>query len=203
MLGLETLPALLREAAERFGDHPAYVEGSLQLSYADLLTRVETTAAVYAEAGVARGDRVVLWGPNSTDWAVAALAVSYAGGVLVPVNSRYVGPEVADVVARTQAKLVVVHDASEMTRAISLGARNLGINNRDLHTFNVDLGTTERLAPLAPVGAVVIGESGVFGPQEIERLWKAGAQAVLVGEGVIVSPDRTEAVRTLRESVTV
>jgi acyl-CoA synthetase (AMP-forming)/AMP-acid ligase II len=110
MLGLETLPALLREAAERFGDHPAYVEGSLELSYADLLTRVETTAAVYAEAGVARGDRVVLWGPNSIDWAVAALAVSYAGGVLVPVNSRYVGPEVADVVARTQAKLVVVHD---------------------------------------------------------------------------------------------
>ena len=47
------------------------------------------------------GDRVVLWGPNSIDWAVAALAVSYVGGVLVPVNSRYVGPEVADVVERT------------------------------------------------------------------------------------------------------
>ena len=58
----------------------------------------------------ARGDRVVLWGPNSIDWAVAALAVSYAGGVLVPVNSRYVGAEVADVVARTGAALVVVHD---------------------------------------------------------------------------------------------
>ena len=56
------------------------------------------------------GDRVVLWGPNSIDWAVAALAVSYAGGVLVPVNSRYVGPEVADVVERTGATLVVVHD---------------------------------------------------------------------------------------------
>ena len=110
MLGLETVPALLREAAERFGDHPAYVEGSLVLSYADLLTRVETTAAGYAEAGVARGDRVVLWGPNSIDWAVAALAVSYAGGVLVPVNSRYVGAEVAEVVARTSARVVVVHD---------------------------------------------------------------------------------------------
>ena len=55
-----------------------------QLSYADLLARVEATAAGYAEAGVAAGDRVVLWGPNSIDWAVAALAVSYAGGVLVP-----------------------------------------------------------------------------------------------------------------------
>ena len=110
MLGLETLPALLRDAAERFGDHPAYVEGDSTTSYAELLRRVEATAASYASAGVGRGDRVVLWGPNSTDWAVAALAVSYAGGVLVPVNSRYVGPEVADVVERTGAALVVVHD---------------------------------------------------------------------------------------------
>jgi indole-3-glycerol phosphate synthase len=99
--------------------------------------------------------------------------------------------------------LVEVHDESEMARAIALGARNLGINNRDLHTFTVDLATTERLAPLAPEGAVVIGESGVFGPAEIERLWKAGAHAVLVGEGVIVQADRAGAVRGLRESVTV
>ena len=52
----------------------------------------------------------MLWGPNSTDWAVAALAVTYAGGVLVPVNSRYVGPEVADLVERTRPRVVVVHD---------------------------------------------------------------------------------------------
>lgn len=99
--------------------------------------------------------------------------------------------------------LVEVHDESEMARAIALGARNLGINNRDLHTFTVDLATTERLAPLAPREAVVIGESGVFGPAEIERLWNAGAHAVLVGEGVIVQPDRSAAVRALRETVAV
>ncbi|GAA1140712.1 FadD3 family acyl-CoA ligase [Nocardioides aquiterrae] len=107
MLGLETLPALLRDAAERFGDHPAYVEGGRTVSYAGLLRLVESTAAAY---DLDRGDRVVLWGPNSIDWAVAALAVSYAGGVLVPVNSRYVGHEVADVVERTAARVVVVHD---------------------------------------------------------------------------------------------
>ena len=109
MLGLETLPALLRAAAEQFGDHPAYVEGSQTLSYAELLARVATTAGAFAEAGVATGDRVVLWGPNSIDWAVAALAVTYAGGVLVPANSRYVGPEVAELVERTSARAVVVH----------------------------------------------------------------------------------------------
>ncbi|HEY0902374.1 MAG TPA: AMP-binding protein, partial [Marmoricola sp.] len=106
----DTIPGVLREAAERFGDHPAYVEGGRSVSYADLLRLVEQTGATYAEAGVGRGDPVVLWGPNSIDWAVAALAVSYAGGVLVPVNSRYVGAEVADVVERTDAALVVVHD---------------------------------------------------------------------------------------------
>ncbi len=136
MLGLETLPRLLRTAAEEFGDHPAYVEGSSVLSFAGLLARVEATAAAYVEAGVGRGDRVVLWGPNSTDWAVAALAVSYAGGVLVPVNSRYVGPEVADVVERTHAALVVVHD------------RFLG---RDQHQELADAGVTERVVRLDEV----------------------------------------------------
>jgi len=106
----DTIPAVLRAAAERYGDHPAYVEGARTVSYADLLRLVERTASGYAEAGVGRGDRVVLWGPNSIDWAVAALAVSYAGAVLVPVNSRYVGAEVADVAERTGAAKVVVHD---------------------------------------------------------------------------------------------
>ncbi|QWF24455.1 FadD3 family acyl-CoA ligase [Nocardioides sp. LMS-CY] len=110
MLGTNTLPALLRDAAERFGDHPAYVEGDRIVSYAELLRLVEATSEVYVNSGACCGDRIVLWGPNSIDWAVAALAVSYAGGVLVPVNSRYVGAEVADVVERTDAALVVVHD---------------------------------------------------------------------------------------------
>ncbi|GAB2457710.1 FadD3 family acyl-CoA ligase [Nocardioides hungaricus] len=113
MLGTDTLPALLRDAAERFGEHPAYVEagaGGRTVSYAELLRLVEATAGVYADAGAGSGDRIVVWGPNSIDWAVAALAVSYAGAVLVPVNSRYVGAEVADVVGRTGAALVVVHD---------------------------------------------------------------------------------------------
>ncbi len=110
MLGLLTLPDLVRDAAARFGDHPAYVEDGANLSYADLHARIEAAAAGYLLRGLRPGDHVVLWGPNSTDWAVAALAVSYAGGVLVPVNSRYVGPEVADVARRVDARLVVVHD---------------------------------------------------------------------------------------------
>ena len=104
----QTLPGLLRAAADRFGDHPAYVEGETPTSYALLLERVRATARGYLASGLQPGDRVCVWGPNSTDWAVAALAVSYAGGVLVPVNSRYTGHEAADVVDRTGAVLVLV-----------------------------------------------------------------------------------------------
>jgi indole-3-glycerol phosphate synthase len=94
--------------------------------------------------------------------------------------------------------LVEVHDEREMARAVAAGAQVIGINNRDLKTFVVDLAVTERLAPLAPDGAVVVAESGVFGPEEVERLRCAGADAVLVGEGVITAPDRAAAVRALR-----
>ncbi|MGH2614012.1 MAG: indole-3-glycerol phosphate synthase TrpC, partial [Thermomicrobiales bacterium] len=93
--------------------------------------------------------------------------------------------------------LVEVHDEREMARAVAVGARVIGINNRDLRTFTVDLEVTERLAPMAPDGAVVVAESGVFGPGEVDRLRRAGADAVLVGEGVITAQDRTAAVREL------
>jgi acyl-CoA synthetase (AMP-forming)/AMP-acid ligase II len=105
-----TLPALVRAAAERYGDRPAYVEGDRTLSFAELLEQVRATARGYAALGLEPGGRVVLWAPNSIDWVVAALAASYAGGTLVPANSRYTGHEVADLVDRTAAGLVVVAD---------------------------------------------------------------------------------------------
>ncbi len=105
-----TIPAVLRAAAETHGDRPAYVEGERTLSYRDLLHRVRETAAGYRQRGLGTGERVVVWAPNSIDWAVAALAVSYAGGVLVPANSRYTGHEVADIVERTEARFVLVAD---------------------------------------------------------------------------------------------
>jgi indole-3-glycerol phosphate synthase len=94
--------------------------------------------------------------------------------------------------------LVETHDEAEMTRATAVGAEIIGINNRDLKTFAIDLAVTERLAPLAPSGAVLVAESGIFGPAEMARVERAGADAVLVGEGLIVQADRAAAVRALR-----
>ncbi|MGN6782881.1 MAG: FadD3 family acyl-CoA ligase [Marmoricola sp.] len=106
----DTIPAVLRIAAAAHGDRPAFVEGDRALSFGALLDAVRDVAAGYVARGVLVGDRVVVWAPNSIDWVIAALATSYAGGVLVPANSRYTGHEVADLVHRTDARLVVLAD---------------------------------------------------------------------------------------------
>ena len=84
-----------------------------------------------------------------------------------------------------------------MERAAAVGARVVGINNRDLKSFAVDLGVSERLAPLAPDDAAIVAESGVFGPRDVKRLFDAGANAVLVGESIVTAPDRAAAVQAL------
>jgi indole-3-glycerol phosphate synthase len=93
--------------------------------------------------------------------------------------------------------LVEVHDEREMERAAAARVNLIGINNRDLKSFSVDLSVSERLAPLAPDDTVVVAESGIFGPEEVKRLHNAGARAVLVGESLVTAPDRAVAVKAL------
>ncbi|WP_183093035.1 FadD3 family acyl-CoA ligase [Nocardioides stalactiti] len=107
---MDTIPAILRAAAERYGDHPAYVQDGRTLSYAGLLTEVRELARRYVGHGLAAGERVVVWGPNSIEWVLAALATTYAGATLIPANSRYTGHEVAELVDRTGATTVMVAD---------------------------------------------------------------------------------------------
>ncbi len=93
--------------------------------------------------------------------------------------------------------LVEVHDDSEMARANVLEATLLGINNRDLRTFEVSLGTTERLAVQAPRGALLVAESGIFSNADVARVSAAGATAMLVGESLMRQADVEAATRTL------
>ena len=106
----ETVPAALRAAAATHGDRPAVVDGDTTLTFRDLHDAVRDAARGYRALGLEGGDRVCVWAPNTWEWVVAGLAVTYAGGVLVPVNTRYKGAEVADLVARSGARLVVLAD---------------------------------------------------------------------------------------------
>jgi indole-3-glycerol phosphate synthase len=94
--------------------------------------------------------------------------------------------------------LVEVHDEAELDRALEAGASAIGINNRDLRSFETDLAVTERLAPRVPEGVVVVAESGIFTNEEVRRLARAGAGAFLVGESLMRSEDVAQALRALR-----
>ncbi|MDB5430344.1 MAG: indole-3-glycerol phosphate synthase TrpC [Caulobacter sp.] len=93
--------------------------------------------------------------------------------------------------------LVEVHDEAEMARAASLGATLVGVNNRDLKTFTVDLAITERLAKLAPSNALLVTESGLFTPADAARCEAVGAKAMLVGESLMRQPDVETATKAL------
>ncbi|MCF8504501.1 MAG: indole-3-glycerol phosphate synthase TrpC [Caulobacter sp.] len=93
--------------------------------------------------------------------------------------------------------LVEVHDEAEMDRAGALGATLVGVNNRDLKTFTVDLAITERLAARAPAGALLVTESGIFTAADAARLEGSGAKAMLVGESLMRQADVEAATRAL------
>nr|WP_303715617.1 FadD3 family acyl-CoA ligase [Kutzneria buriramensis]WKX16162.1 FadD3 family acyl-CoA ligase [Kutzneria buriramensis] len=103
-----TIPGLVRSAAERYADVEAVVDGRTRISYGELGARVERAAAACIANGVAVGDRVAIWAPNTLDWIVSALGAVSAGAVLVPLNTRFKGAEAADVLHRSGARLLFV-----------------------------------------------------------------------------------------------
>jgi indole-3-glycerol phosphate synthase len=93
--------------------------------------------------------------------------------------------------------LVEVHDRAELEVALTAGASVIGINNRNLHTFETTVETTLRLLPLVPPGPLVVSESGLASAADVRRVVAAGAHAVLVGEALVRAPDVGAKVREL------
>ena len=104
----QTIPEMVLSTGERFGDAEAIVDGSLRLTFTELTERVRHAAGAFASAGIEKGDRVAIWAPNSAQWIIAAFGLLTAGGVLVPVNTRFKADEAADIIRRSGAKLVLV-----------------------------------------------------------------------------------------------
>jgi acyl-CoA synthetase (AMP-forming)/AMP-acid ligase II len=99
---------MVLSAAGRFGDAEAVVDGGLRLTFAELADRVRTAAGAFAAFGIGKGDRAAIWAPNSAEWIIAAFGLLTAGGVLVPVNTRYKQDEAGDIIRRSGAKAVLV-----------------------------------------------------------------------------------------------
>ena len=104
---LRTIPAVLDRIAVEFSDHDALVTTEKTLTYGQLRDDVRQAAAAIIDLGVATGDRVAIWSPNTWHWVVAALAIHYAGAVVVPLNTRYTASEASDILARTEAPLLI------------------------------------------------------------------------------------------------
>jgi indole-3-glycerol phosphate synthase len=146
-----------------FGGRPEHVlEARAATSLPILRKDFVTDPYEIAEARASGADAVLL--------IVAALERQHLAELMAVARSRGV------------AALVEVHDEAEAGLAVELGAQLIGVNHRDLRTFEIDLGLTERLRKLIPAGVVVVAESGIRDGEDARRLYEAGANAILVGE---------------------
>jgi HIP---CoA ligase len=105
-MAAQTIPAVLREAADRYGDLEAIVDGERRMTFAEVLEAVSGIERALIGSGVGPGDRVALWAPNGVEWVIISFAVYGVGAVLVPINTRYKGDEAAHLVKATGVTLL-------------------------------------------------------------------------------------------------
>jgi len=117
--------------------------------------------------------------------------------ILAMINDDIARALIAEAVELGMDALIETHNAAEMARAVNLGATLIGINNRDLRTFETSLDTFKHLAPDAPENATLVAESGIFTRAHIRTLTTQGAQGFLIGESLMRQDDVEIAVRAL------
>jgi len=119
---ISTIPHLVTAAAAAFADHPAIEEDPVRLSFRELADSCERSAGAFLAAGLEPGDRVAIWAPNLHEWILAAIGVQSAGGVLVPVNTRFKAAEAGYILAKSGARfLCTMGDFLGVNYADSLG----------------------------------------------------------------------------------
>lgn len=161
-----------------FGGRPEHIRAVRAASPLPILRKdFVTDPYEVAEARACGADAVLL--------IVAALDASQLRDLVAVSKSRGI------------AALVEVHDEAETAAALEAGARAVGVNHRDLRTFTVDLGLTERLRKLVPKDVVVVAESGIHTAADAQRMREAGADAILVGEVLMRSNDPAAQIREM------
>lgn len=151
-----TIPALVRSAADAYGERTALIDGEVRFTFADLGAAVLDVARAIVAQGIEPGERIGIWAPNSHRFILGALGALSAGCVVVPLNTRYRGPEVHDLLARTDARALLVWQGF-------LGYDHVGslVAEAPLASLDlvVDLATTRSAAATAPPGTRLLGWS--------------------------------------------
>jgi len=164
-----------------FGGRPEHVQDARQASSLPILRKDFITDPY--EVGEARAS-----GADAVLLIVAALQADELRRLIAVSKSRGL------------AALVEVHDAEQARVAVDAGAELIGVNHRDLRTFTIDLGLTERLRPLIPKDVLLVSESGIHSAADARRVREAGADAVLVGESLMRAADPAALIAELRSA---
>ena len=124
-----SVPGLVRSAAERFGDLEAISDADVHLTFAELAEHAERAAHAFIAVGIEPGDRVAIWAPNIAEWVVAVTGLHAAGGVAVPINTRFKGDEAAYVIDKSGARLVLtVHGFLDTDYVAMLRQAGVGVD---------------------------------------------------------------------------
>jgi acyl-CoA synthetase (AMP-forming)/AMP-acid ligase II len=189
-LTFSSVPGLVAGAAQRFGDAEALVDGDLRLSFSGLEAESLRVSAAALAAGIGPGDRVGIWAPNMAEWVLAALGLLGAGAVLVPLNTRFKGPEAAYVLRRSGAKalfsvrgflgtdypgMLEDEDVPDLERIVLLRDDEEGTLSEPTRTDEVPIFGWQEF--LAGADGVVEGEGSLVGRRteraEVMAAWRA------------------------------
>ena len=193
VLAADLDPVALAETYDRHGVHAISVltDEKYFKGHLDLLAAIHDRVQVPLLRKDFTIDEWQLWESRAAGADAILLIVSILEGALL-------GDLLAAAKGLGLAALVECHTAAEVDRALSAGCRILGINNRDLATFETRIETTLQLLPLIPSGPIVVSESGFFTATQVRLVVDAGARAVLVGEGLVRADDIPAKIRELK-----
>ncbi|HVW81849.1 MAG TPA: FadD3 family acyl-CoA ligase [Mycobacteriales bacterium] len=170
-----TIPGVLAATADRLGDGVAVVDGDQRLTYRQLLEESKGFAAALVAGGLEPGERVSIWMPNSARWIVAVLGIWQAGGVLVPINTRFKGGEAADILSRSGARVLVTVtdflDADYLDMLGRAGVELPSLRHRIVASGDASYGasTWSEFTAAGSADAEAAGEAAAQAAAEVER----------------------------------